>query len=439
MSDRGTTPRTGVAPLLRVAAPTFVVLAAEPLYVLVDTAVVGHLGRTALAALALGGGLLTAAAWLGTLLAYGTTSRAARRFGAGDRAGAVVEGVQASWLALAAGVALALAGTAAARPLAGALGGDDPAVVDGATAWLRVAVWGAPGILLTMAGNGWLRGVQDTARPLRYVLGVNLLSAAACPLLVYPAGLGLTGSAWANAGAQTLGGALFVRALLAERVSLRLRPDLVRGQLALGRDLLVRGLAMQGSFLCATAVVARFGAAALAAHQIALHLWMFCAFALDAVAVAAQSLVGAAVGGDRPAEARELARRSALIGLVSGCGTGLVVGAGAAVLPRLFTGDPAVWAAAGDAWPWFVGMQPLAGVVFALDGVLIGAGDAGYLRTVTVVAAVGVFVPASLTAAYADLGLRGVWVGLTLFVVARLVLMLPRPLRPGWPRRTGVA
>ncbi|GGK27760.1 MATE family efflux transporter [Pilimelia terevasa] len=427
------TPSPGLGRLVRLALPTLVILAAEPLYVLVDSAVVGHLGRDALAALALGGSVLTVAAWFGTILAYGTTSRSARRFGAGDRAGAVAEGVQATWLALGLGVALAVGAIWAAGPLAAALGGGDPAVVEGAADWLRIAAWGAPGILLTMAGNGWLRGVQDTRRPLRYALGANALSAAACPLLVYPAGLGLVGSAWANVGAQSLGGLLFLRALLAERVPLRPRPGLLAGQLRLGRDLLVRGAAMQGSFLCATAVVARFGSAPLAAHQIAIQLWMFCAFVLDAVAIAAQALVGEAVGAGRPGDARGLARRSALLGLGTGTAAAVVLAAVATVLPRVFTPDPAVWAAAREAWPWFVGMQPLAGVVFALDGVLIGAGDAGYLRTVTVVSGVGVFVPASLAAAYADLGLGGVWAGLTLFVVARLALLLLRVRRPDWP------
>src|SRR5262249_54756212 len=156
---------------------------------------------------------------------------------------------------------------------------------------------GAPGLLLAAAGNGWLRGVQDTRRPLFFVLGPNLLSAALCPLLVYPAGLGLQGSAVANAVAQTLGGLLFARALFVERVPLRPRFRAIGQQLALSRDLLVRGAAFQASFLSATAVAARFGAAAVGAHQIALQLWFFTALALDSIAIAAQALVGAALGG----------------------------------------------------------------------------------------------------------------------------------------------
>jgi putative MATE family efflux protein len=412
------------------AFPALVVLAAEPLYVLVDTAVVGHLGRTPLASLAIGGGVLSVAAWLGTVLAYGTTGRTARRYGAGDRASAVGEGVQASWLAFGAGLCIAVGAQLAAGPLARTFAGPDTAVAAGAASWLRIAALGAPGLMLGTAGNGWMRGVQDTRRPLVYVLGANALSAVLCPLLVYPFGLGLAGSAVANATAQTLSGTLFIRALVAERVSLWPHPAVIRRQLVLGRDLLLRGAAFQACFLSAAAVAARFGAAALAAHQIALQLWMFCALALDAVAIAAQALIGAELGAGRAAQARWLAERIAFIGLCSGIGFAVVIGLGAPVLPRLFSSDPGVYAQAMRAWPWFAGMQPLAGVVFALDGVLIGAGDVRYMRNLTFVAALCGFLPAVWTAYLVRLGLAGVWAGLTLFVVIRLVALLTR-LRSG--------
>ncbi|MDG4829676.1 MATE family efflux transporter [Solwaraspora sp. WMMD1047] len=412
------------------ALPALAVLAAEPLYVLVDTAVVGHLGSVPLAALAIGGTTMTLIAWLGTVTAYGTTGRAARRFGAGDRPAAVAEGVQASWLALTVGVGLAVLAQPAAEPLARTLAGADSDVAGAAAGWLRIAALGAPGLLLAAAGNGWLRGVQDTRRPLWFVLGPCLLSALLCPVLVYPVGLGLTGSAVANVVAQTLSGALFAAALVAERVALRPRPRLIRRQLVLGRDLLIRGLAFQASFLSATAVAARFGVAAVAAHQIALQLWFFTALAMDALAIAAQSLVGAALGAGDAAGARRLARRIAFIGLACGSGFGLLIAAGAWAVPTWFSPDPQVHRQALTAWPWFVAMQPLAGVVFALDGVLIGAGDIRHLRNLTVLAAGGGFLPAIWTAYALDLGLGGIWAGLTLFVVLRLVGLLLR-LRSG--------
>ncbi|SCL58001.1 MATE family efflux transporter [Micromonospora chersina] len=414
------------------ALPALVVLAAEPLYVLVDTAVVGHLGRVPLAALAVGGTVLTLTAWLGTVVAYGTTGRSARRFGAGDRAAAVAEGVQASWLALSVGVLVALAIQVGGSWLARTLVGGPGEVADAAATWLRIAALGAPGLLLAAAGNGWLRGIQDTRRPLLFVLGPNLLSALLCPLLVYPAGLGLAGSAVANAVAQTISGGLFAAALVRERVPLRPRPRLIGQQLALSRDLLIRGVAFQASFLSATAVAARFGAAAVGAHQIAVQLWFFTALVLDALAIAAQSLIGAALGAGEAAAARALARRIALLGGLCGVAFALLIAAGAGLVPSWFSSDPQVREQAMVAWPWFVALQPIGGVVFALDGVLIGAGDVRYLRNLTIVAALGGFLPAIWLAYGLDLGLGGIWAGLTLFVVLRLVALLLRLRSGGW-------
>ena len=259
----------------------------------------------ALAALALGGGVLSIATWLGTVLAYGTTGRAARQFGAGDRGQAVEEGIQASWIALGIGFAMAVAAQFAAEPLTSALAAGNAEVAAQAANWLRIAALGAPGILLAMAGNGWMRGVQDVRRPMRYVLVANLLSGVLCPVLVYPAGLGLAGSAIANVTAQLVGGVLFIRALVAERQPLAPQPAVLRRQLSVSGNLLVRGAAFQVCFLSAAAVAARIDAAALGAHQIALQLWFFCALALDAAAIAAQSLVGAALGAGDAAVASE--------------------------------------------------------------------------------------------------------------------------------------
>jgi putative MATE family efflux protein len=413
------------------ALPALVVLAAEPIYVLVDTAVVGHLGTLPLAAVAIGGTVLTMAAWLGTILAFGTTGRSARRFGSGDRTAAVEEGLQASWLAFTVGVVVAVGMQAAAGPLARALAGN-PEIAGEAAKWLRIAAIGVPGLLLAAAGNGWMRGVQDTRRPLLFVLGANVLSAILCPILVYPAGLGLVGSAIANAVAQTVAGACFASALLRERVSWKPHPRVIGEQLRLGRDLLIRGGAFQASFLSATTVAARFGTATVAGHQIAMQLWFFTSLALDAVAIAAQSLVGAALGAGDAAGARALARRIALTGLVCGTVFAVVIAAGAGILPRLFSADPAVRDQAAIAWPWFVAMQPIGGVVFALDGVLVGAGDVRYLRDMTVVAALGFFLPAIWTAYVLDWGLAGIWAGLMLFVVVRCVALLLRLRSGGW-------
>ncbi len=425
-------PVASVRRIAGLALPALVVLAAEPLYVLVDTAVVGHLGPVPLAALAIGGPVMALVAWLGVVTAYGVTGRSARRYGAGDRDAAVAEGVQASWLALAVGLLLALVAQVGAGPLVRALAGESAEVVEAATNWLRVAALGAPGLLLAAAGNGWLRGVQDTRRPVWFVLGPNLLSALLCPLLVYPVGLGLVGSAVANALAQTLSGLLFAAALITERVPLRPRPPLIARQIVLGRDLLIRGAAFQASFLSATAVAARFGVTTVGAHQIAIQLWFFTALLLDALAIAAQSLVGAALGAGDAGNARRVAHRVVLIGGICGVMLALLIGAGAPVVPAWFSADPQVQAQAMRAWLWLVVMQPVAGVVFALDGVLIGAGDIRYLRNLTIAAALGAFLPAIWITYALDLGLGGIWAGLALFMVVRLVALLLRLRSERW-------
>ncbi len=422
----------GARQLTRLALPALVVLAAEPLYVLVDTAVVGHLGPTQLAALALGGVVMSLAAFLGNVLAYGTTGRAARRFGAGERAQAVAEGVQASWVALGVGLALIAVVQLLAGPVTRALAGTDPAVASAAEQWLRVAILGAPGILLAMAGNGWLRGVQDARTPMRFVLFAFVLSGVLCPVLVYPAGLGLVGSAIANVVAQLVCAVLFVRALAREGAPLRPRWSVLRGQLGVSRDLLLRGAAFQACFLSAAAVAARISAAALGAHQIALQLWFFSALALDAVAIAAQSLVGAARGAGDPGIARGVAARVARVGLLCGAAFAVVFGALAWVIPGLFSPDPQVLEQSLVVWPWFIGMLPLGGVVFALDGVLIGAGDVRFLRDLTLVSALGFFLPLTWTAHLLQLGLPGVWAGLAAFMVVRLAGLLVRVRGDGW-------
>ncbi|GAB3906413.1 hypothetical protein GCM10029964_103120 [Kibdelosporangium lantanae] len=277
--------------LLSLAVPALGVLAAEPLYLLVDTAVVGHLGAVALAGLSVAGVVMAQVGSLLTFLSYGTTSRAARLFGAGRREDAVAEGVQATWLALCIGVALLIVGQLVARPVMGALAGS-PEVTDAAVEWFRIAVLGVPLVLVTMAGNGWMRGVQETARPLRFVLAGNAISAVLCPVLVHVVGWGLVGSAIANVVAQVISASMFIRAIVAEGAPLRPSVTKMRAQVKLGRDLMLRSVAFQACFISATTVAAHTSTAAVGAHQVVLQLWNFLAMVLDSLAIAAQALVG---------------------------------------------------------------------------------------------------------------------------------------------------
>lgn len=420
------------ARMLRLSASAFVVLAAEPSFVLVDTAVVGHLGKIPLAALGVAGTLLSLTAMLGGFLEYGTTARAARWYGAGQRDRAVREGTTASILALVLGGIAVAAGEILAGPLLRLLAGGPGPIASAAETWFRIAVVGVPGILLVLAGNGWMRGVQETRRPVQIVVLANVLSAVASPILVYPLGLGLAGSAIANVAAQTIGGVLFILAARAQRPRWRPEWPVVRAQLTAGRELLLREAGFQAAFLSAAAVAARMGAAQVAAHQIGLQLWTFTALLLDSFAIAAQSLVGAALGGGDVATARRTAWQVSKYGLGAGIVFGVLLAAGWWVIPAAFTSSPEVRHQAHLLWPWFAGMQPASGVVFALDGVLIGAGDLGFLRTITLVAALGVFVPVVWLALHFGWGIGGVWAGLAGFIMARLVGMTVRAARGRW-------
>lgn len=407
--------------ILALALPALVVLAAEPLYLLVDTAVVGHLGGVSLAGLAIGGSLFAVVAALCNFLAYGTTGRVARLHGQGRRADALVEGVQATWIAVGLGLLIVVALQLSAGPLTQVLAGGPTPAQRAAEPWLRIAVLGAPFILVSLAGNGWMRGVQDTARPLRYVLGANAVSVVLCPVLVHPLGLGLPGSAVANVVAQSIGGLLFLRALVATGVSRRPVPAILWAQLRVARDLGMRVVVLQVCFLSAAGVAARLGTAQVGAHQIALQLFFFLALVLDAFAIAAQSLVGQALGAGRGELARVVAWRVARYGGLTGLGATAVLAVGVVVIPRVFTPDPDVLEQARNVWWWLALMQPLAGIVFALDGVLMGAGDVAWLRSLTVVAGLAGFLPLALLAIPLGLGLSGIWAGLTLLIVIRLV------------------
>ncbi|OLM17241.1 MULTISPECIES: MATE family efflux transporter [unclassified Pseudonocardia] len=428
--------RGGARDILRLAVPALPVLAAEPLYLLVDTAVVGRLGGLPLASLAVAAVLFAQVTTQLTFLSYGTTARAARFYGAGRRSAAVTEGVQATWLAVVVGLLVIAAGQLLAAPVAGVLaGGGD--IAAGAVSWLRIALFGAPLVLVTLAGNGWMRGVQDTRRPMYYVLAGNGLSALLCPFLVHGAGSwdgwGLEGSAVANVVAQAVSAGLFLRALAAERRRapssdpVRFAPDaaVLRAQVTMGRDLVIRSLGFQACFLSATAVASRFGAESVAAHQVVLQLWVFQSLVLDAVAIAAQALVGSALGAARDREgtagARAVAARVTRYGLLLGCVFGVVFAALYPVLPGVFTTDAAVLATIPAAWWFFTALQPVAGVVFALDGVLLGAGDAAFLRTTTLLAAVCGFLPLIWLSLAFGWGLAGIWTGLAMFMVVRLV------------------
>ena len=403
--------------ILRLAVPALGALAAEPLYVLVDTAIVGHLGTTQLGALAIAATVLSTAFTVFNFLTYGTTARVARLHGARRAEEAAQLGAQAQWLALLIGCGLLVALAAPARPLVVLMGGEGEVAAQ-ATTYLRIAALGAPAFMLASAGQGYLRGVGDLRTPLLILVVAHAANVALELLFVYGLDWGLPGSAWGTVIAQLGMGLAFLAVQLRAGWE---RPRLaqMRRLMRVGTEIAVRTTALLGSFLVASAVLARIGTAPLAAHQIAFQLFVFLALVLDALAIAAQVMVGRMLGAGDAAGARRAALRmigwAAALGAVFGAA--LLV-AGDAV-PRLFTGDAAVVRQAHEIWWVFALMMPANGAVFALDGILIGAGDTRFLMW-GMLAAAAVYVPVALVALWQGWGIRGVWFGLAALIAVRL-------------------
>jgi putative MATE family efflux protein len=409
--------------ILRLAVPALGALAAEPLYVLADTAIVGHLGRPQLAALGLAGTVLSTAFTIFNFLTYGTTAVVARASGAGEHERAARLAAQALWVALAIGAALLAFCEAAASPLLRALGGHGHSG-SLAVLYFRIAAFGLPAALVALAGQGYLRGVSNLRRPLEIVVAANIVNLVLEVLFVYGFGWGIAGSAAGTAVAQAGMGIAFAAELLRPHaVSRRPRLAEMRPLVRVGRQIFVRTTALLGSFLVAASVLARIGDTPLAAHQIAFQLFIFLALVLDAVAIAGQVIVGRMLGAGDAAGAHAAASRM--------IGWSVVVGAVFMVcllalepwVPRLFTDDPAVLHSARSIWILFAVMQPLAGAVFALDGILIGASDTSYLMWSMLAAAIGVFVPIALVSLWAGFGIVGIWVGLDALIAARLAFL----------------
>lgn len=420
--------------ILRLAIPALGALTAEPLYVLVDTAVVGHLGREALGGLALASAVLLSANALLIFLAYGTTAAVARLTGAGEHREAAEQAVQSLWLAAGIGVVLAVVGWPATPALIALLGGSGEIAAQGER-YLRISLLGLPAMLLMLSGVGYLRGLRDTTRPLAVALATAAMNLVIELVLIYGFDRGIGASALATVIAQWTGALVYLRwigrATARHRVPRRPDRARIRALFRVGVALMARTTALRGSFVLATAVAARIGPVALAAHTIVFELWSFLAFAHDAVAIAAQALVGYALGAGDGAEARAVASRSVRFGLGSGTVLGLALLAGAAALPSLFTDDPEVLEVARFLMVPAAALQPLGAVVFALDGVLIGAGDLRYLAGAMVAAGL-VFVAAATTVLALDLGVRWLWAALAVFMAARFVGLWVRYRGTGW-------
>ena len=430
--------------IVRLAFPAFLALVAEPLFLLADAAIVGHLGTAELAGLGIAAAVLQTVVGLCVFLAYGTTAGVARRLGAGDHRGAIALGVDGVWLAVLIGVLATAVGVAATGPLVAAF--DAGAAVSGhAVTYLRIAFLGTTPLLVMLATTGILRGLQDTRTPLVVAVVGNALNVLLNLPLVYGVGpvggLGIAGSALGSVLAQLASAGLLTAVVVraARAAGAPLRPDLrgIRGAAHAGVALVVRTLTLRAALLVTVYAVTLIPAGGrqdveLATHQLALTIWTFLAFVLDAIAIAAQAITGRALGAGDAAGARSLTRRMVRWGLVSGLVTGASLAAASPWLGLLFTGDSEVHDLLTPVLLVAALSQPLCGVVFVLDGVLIGAGDGRYLAWAGVLVLV-VYAPSAVAAALVGGSLLWIWLAFSaIFMGARGVLLLRRERSDTW-------
>lgn len=424
--------------ILRLALPALGALVAEPLFLLADTAIVGRLGTPELAGLGIAATVLATLVNLSIFLAYGTTAAVARMLGAGDRRGALRQGVDGCWLALLIGTGSLALGLPLTSWIV-SLFSPTPDVAGHAETYLRISLFGIPAMLLVLAATGVLRGLQDTRTPLLVAATGAVVNVPLNVVLVHGAGLGIAGSAIGTVAIQSAMAAVFaaiVRAgALRHGTSLRPHWPGVRRSFGAGIPLLIRTLAMRVAFVVTTLVATALGTASLAAHQIVFNTWLLLALILDAVAIAAQALVGRALGAGDVGTARSITRRMIQWGVLAGIVLGLLLLASGSAYARLFTADVEVRTLVVGALVVAAVLQPLAGCVFVLDGVLIGAGDGRYLAWASAVS-VAVFLPAAWAVPALDLspqaGLVGLWLAIGLWTLVRMITLAVRLRGAGW-------
>jgi putative MATE family efflux protein len=431
--------------ILDLTIPALVTLAAQPLMGLLDTALLGRVGTAELAALGAANALLNLLAAALIFLEYGTTARLARRFGAGDMNLLRSEAVQMGWLAVILGLALSVVFFFVPGFLLRYIVHVPATVMDPGATYLSIRAFGIVGGLFIYVGNGTFRGLQDTKTPLAITILMNGLNAVLDVILIFgweAAGIpafGIAGAAWATVAATWVGAVTFLlvggrRLEITKALHqgiLMLRWDLLRDLLGLARDLLLRTVGLQAALFMATRMAAAFGAASLAAHQVGWQLWAFLALLLDSLAIAGQALVGRSLGAGRIDHARSVGNRLCLWGVALGAVFTLIFLLLSGFLPRVFTDSDEVIASIGTIFVLLAWMQIPNGVLFVLDGLLIGASDMGFLRNSMV--ALGLFgVLTAWLGARIGGDLLGVWLGLSVFMVARLLVMGIRWLGTGW-------
>ena len=420
--------------IARLAVPALGALVAQPLFLLIDAAIVGTLGTETLAGLGAASTVFAAVIGLCIFLAYATTAAVARLLGAGDRAGALAQGIDGMIVGLGLGIPLGLATFVFAEPIVRALG-TSPGATGFAVEYLRIIAVSFPAVLAVLAGVGVLRGLQDTRTTLVVTLMQVLANLVITATLILGLGWGIGGSALGTAVAEVIGLVAYaiVIARQAVRARVRLRPSaagMIRSALD-GIPLFIRTVALRIVFIVAGLVAARLGDDTLAAWHVTATVFFTLALALDALAIAGQALLGKALGGADIDAAREITRRLVIASISMGA---ILTGVTLALvpwLPPVFTRSAEVASLIVAGLVVLAFLQPLAGVVFALDGVLIGAGDTRYLAVMQGIVTV-TFLPAAWLVLATDAGLAGLWWAMGWFLLVRAVLLGARARGSAW-------
>ena len=411
--------------LLKLAIPALGALLAEPLYVLADTAVVGHLGTSALGGLGGSSSALLLIYGLCFFLAYGTTAAVARLTGAGETRKAASQVVQSIWLAVFVGVSLGLIVFIFSSQILGAMGATGDLLIQ-ARIYLQISMYGAPAMLIMLAGVGYLRGVKDTVRPLWVSVGTAVLNLVLEIILIYGFKMGIGASATATVVAQWTGAFIYLvwigQTIRPHQISLAPRFDLLKDLLRVSLELLTRNLSLAGTFLIATAVATRISDVDVAAHQVAFQIWFTLAMAMDAMAIAAQAMIGNLLGAGDSSEAKKVGGRAIVWSVGIGVVSGALLAAIHIPLSEVFSSDPAVTALASFLFIYVAAMSPISGIAFALDGILIGAGDHRYLAKAMVAATICT-VPIMFFTRILDLGIGWLWATICLFMGLRSLLL----------------
>jgi putative MATE family efflux protein len=432
-------PASHAREILRLAVPAFGALIAEPLFLLADSAIVGHLGVAQLAGVGLASAVLHTAVGLMVFLAYSTTPAVARAMGHGQLGKALAAGRDGVWLALLLGIVLAAAGFWAAEPLVALMGAEGD-VYSFAVDYLRWSMPGLVAMLLIFAGTGVLRGLQDTRTPLLVATSGFALNVVLNLWLVYGLDWSVAGSAAGTSLAQWTMACVYLVMVKrnAARHGISLWPDWsgIRAMTRVGSWLMLRTLSLRIAILATVFVVTGQGAVNLAAHQLAMTIFSFLAFALDALAIAAQALIGKELGASNPVRARQLTRTMIRWGAGFGVVTGALLAVAAPWAGALFTSYAGVQSVLTYALWILAAGQPIAGFVFVLDGVLIGAGDAKYLALAGV-ANLAAYVPMLVAVAVSGMsdaaGLVWLWAAFGLgYMAARAVTLGLRARSDRW-------